>query len=139
MRARAHGPTPPLSTPLALPRMHHCRQRLPAPRPSGFPLRRQYGGLALGGLACCNTILYYDPVDPSRILKLTGWMLVTLLALAIHEFRPFKVGGWAGSWLMVVGGLLHNPGGVTACLCVCGGKREGGRRCACCHAGPGHP
>ena len=92
MRVHIYCATLPVSTSPAAP-LHHCPQRRPGPPPPGFPLRRQYGGLALGGLACCNTILYYDPVDPSRILKLTGWMLVTLLALAIHEFRPFKVGG----------------------------------------------
>lgn len=50
----------------------------------------QYGGVVLGTVACVGSIVGYDQEDPFMPYRLLAWMFVVLLALAIHETRPFR-------------------------------------------------
>lgn len=51
---------------------------------------RQYGGLTLGTLACASTVRVYDPEDPLKVHKMLAALALALVALLIHEFRPFQ-------------------------------------------------
>ncbi|KAL4420580.1 hypothetical protein ABPG75_010236 [Micractinium tetrahymenae] len=51
---------------------------------------RQYGGLTLGTLACASTVGCYDQEDPLKVHKLLAGLALALVALLIHEFRPFQ-------------------------------------------------
>lgn len=45
----------------------------------------------LGAAACAGTLAFYDQGDPFMVSKLMAWLALALLALALHETRPFKV------------------------------------------------
>lgn len=51
---------------------------------------RQYGGVALSAAACGCTAACYDQQDPLRVWKMLGWLGLALVALAVHELRPYR-------------------------------------------------
>ena len=51
----------------------------------------QYGGFVLGLFACAATGLFWDDDDPYNQYKLWAWVGLALVALLIHETRPYKV------------------------------------------------
>lgn len=52
---------------------------------------RQYGGLLLGFIAVLGTCMGYVQNDPNNTKKLYIWFGVLLVALLMHETRPFQV------------------------------------------------
>lgn len=52
---------------------------------------RQYGGFILATMACTGTVCAYQQDDEYKTLKTVGWMLMAVVALVMHEFRPRQV------------------------------------------------
>ena len=76
-----------LQTPSHLPRI--CVQDSPIKVP--YYSVRQYGGLVLGAVACAGTVLTYKQEDAEMTaVKAVAWLCLALIALLLHETRPFK-------------------------------------------------
>lgn len=59
-----------------------------------FYYPKQYGGITLGLISVIGTALY-DPHDENKVVKLVGFLFLMIIAVVIHEMRPFRRKGYS--------------------------------------------